>query len=151
MLARQREPGPDNAAWSTLQMRKLPFLILLLVPGLTTADNGLLSKPEDDVVVSAGRMFILCNRYPPSAKQETWCEGYLAGLADNLVVAQRLGYWDAKVCFPKSLRTGDSRQERDDAVFQAFKRWMLKHPEQTSSPGALVALNAMQSSFPCPP
>lgn len=82
-------------------MRKLLFPSLLLLPALAMTDNGLLTKPEKDVVVSAGRMFILCNRYPPLAEQITWCEGYLSGLADILLAAQRFGYWDAKVCFPK--------------------------------------------------
>ena len=127
------------------------LLTLLLLPGLVMAGADPLAMPEAQVVVSAGRAFVLCNRYPPSPDNETWCEGYLSGLADMIMAAQRFGYWNAKVCFPHSLSTGDKRQDRDNAIFQAFKRWMLKHPEQSSSPAPLVALNAMQAAFPCPP
>jgi hypothetical protein len=71
-----------------------------------------------------------------------YCLGFVVGFVSGFAGRDALGV-EGRFCPP-----GDTRIAEFVAAIQA---WLVAHPEGLEQPGALVAIRAFQSAFPCPP
>jgi hypothetical protein len=70
-----------------------------------------------------------------------YCLGYVVGFVSGFAGRDALGT-GSRFCPPADARIAD--------FVAAIQAWLVKHPEGLDQPGAVVAVHAFQTGFPCP-